>query len=432
MGAKTLQPLPENFLQRFLAEKNIMWQVITAAILGMILPWVMGDAIHVLLTPAGLVKSAFLTLLKLLIPPVVLVMIFASLYATLNRTGKMGIVAVRGALFFAYALLAVLAVYLNNHLIVHMYEFNGLEQIAKSADISVVAPYIKSAPSLLESDVVLAVVLAILLAFSAYKSTPKDDDAFWNKTKITGFFDFISAMLLKSIKVLVHCCIAIVVFYFVADMITSGAIKAENFGLVTNIFLAIIQYNLTYCLICLVISALVVGWRKTLYIGRFALDVAFQAFMMGSTKAALPYAIERLQASGVDETSVRTYLPLGSALALGGTSTFMVAIASVMYMGLYGEVPDVALMLGVTIQATVMALGAAGIPKGTLLFLAPVLTGMNVPLELLPFIFAVDVLIFDRMRSAINMFDEILASYTIADYYGEVDDSVRTQKSKAA
>ena len=80
-----------------------------------------------------------------------------------------------------------------------------------------------------------------------------------------------------------------------------------------------------------------------------------------------------------------------------------------------------ALGVGVYSAATLAAIGAAGIPQAGLVTMALVLTAVNLPLEGVGLILAVDWFL-DRIRTTVNVWGDSVGSAVIEKFYTSQDD----------
>ncbi len=141
------------------------------------------------------------------------------------------------------------------------------------------------------------------------------------------------------------------------------------------------------------------------------------AFSTTSSEAALPRAMECVEAFGVPRRIVSFILPLGYSFNLDG-STLYLSLAAVFVAQAAGV--DLTVGQQVTMLLTLMltSKGVAGVPRASLVILAATLASYNLPLEGVTLILGVDA-IMDMGRTMTNVIGNCLASVVVAKWEGE-------------
>ena len=146
-------------------------------------------------------------------------------------------------------------------------------------------------------------------------------------------------------------------------------------------------------------------------------EPALIAFSTTSSEAALPRAMECVEAFGVPRRIVSFILPLGYSFNLDG-STLYLSLAAVFV----AQAANVDLTVGqqITMLLTLMltSKGVAGVPRAALVILAATLASYNLPLEGITLILGVDA-IMDMGRTMTNVIGNCLASVVVAKWEGE-------------
>ena len=146
-------------------------------------------------------------------------------------------------------------------------------------------------------------------------------------------------------------------------------------------------------------------------------EPALIAFSTTSSEAALPRAMECVEAFGVPRRIVSFVLPLGYSFNLDG-STLYLSLAAIFV----AQAANVDLTIGqqVTMLITLMltSKGVAGVPRASLVILAATLASYNLPLEGITLILGVDA-IMDMARTMTNVVGNCLASVVVAKWEGE-------------
>jgi proton glutamate symport protein len=141
------------------------------------------------------------------------------------------------------------------------------------------------------------------------------------------------------------------------------------------------------------------------------------AFATASSEAALPRAMEEMEAFGVPRETVAFVLPTGYSFNLGGSSLYQ-ALALIFV----AQAAGIHLSIG---QQTVMMLtllisskGTAGVARASLVIVLAAATSFHLPTEPLFLLFGIDQLM-DMGRTAVNVLGNCLACVVVARWEGE-------------
>jgi proton glutamate symport protein len=143
------------------------------------------------------------------------------------------------------------------------------------------------------------------------------------------------------------------------------------------------------------------------------------AFATSTSEAALPRAMECMEAFGVPRRIVAFVIPAGYSFNLDG-STLYLALASIFVAqaaGISMSWPQQLLMV-FTLMLT--SKGVAGVPRAVLVVLLATAATFHLPTEPIFIILGVDALI-DMARTSVNVIGNCLASAIIARWEGELD-----------
>lgn len=144
------------------------------------------------------------------------------------------------------------------------------------------------------------------------------------------------------------------------------------------------------------------------------------AFATTSSDAALPMAMEKLEAFGVPRKIVAFVLPTGYTFNLDGTTLYLslasvfVAQAAKIEMSFYQQ-----LIMVFTLMLT--SKGVAGVPRASLVILLGTAATFGLPTEPIFVILAIDELM-DMARTSVNVIGNCLATVVIAKWEGEFDE----------
>jgi proton glutamate symport protein len=174
---------------------------------------------------------------------------------------------------------------------------------------------------------------------------------------------------------------------------------------------------LSFLLCVLLPIAILVRIPLKRFLGAVA-EPATIAFATSTSEAALPRAMECMEAFGVPRRIVAFVIPAGYSFNLDG-STLYLALASIFVAqaaGIHMSWPQQLLMV-LTLMLT--SKGIAGVPRATLLVLLASAASFHLPTEPIFVILGVDALI-DMARTSVNVTGNCLASAVIARWENEL------------
>ena len=138
------------------------------------------------------------------------------------------------------------------------------------------------------------------------------------------------------------------------------------------------------------------------------------AFSTGSSAATLPVTMECLEEkNGVSPLASNFVAPLGATINMDGTSLYE-AVAAIFIAQLYGIDLSLYEQALIFITATLAGIGAAAIPQAGLVTMVMVLQAVNLPLEGISMILAIDWFL-DRCRTTVNVWGDSIGAAVIAD-----------------
>ncbi|HEU4641757.1 MAG TPA: cation:dicarboxylase symporter family transporter [Gemmatimonadaceae bacterium] len=144
---------------------------------------------------------------------------------------------------------------------------------------------------------------------------------------------------------------------------------------------------------------------------------ALIAFSTASSEAALPRAMEELEALGVPRRIVAFVLPTGYSFNLDG-STLYLAVASVFVAQAAGVDMSLGQQLLMMLTLMLTSKGVAAVPRASLVILSGALASFGLPLQGVAVILGVDALM-DMARTSINLVGNCLATVVMARWEGE-------------
>ena len=141
------------------------------------------------------------------------------------------------------------------------------------------------------------------------------------------------------------------------------------------------------------------------------------AFATSTSEAALPRAMEAMEALGVPRRIVAFVIPAGYSFNLDG-STLYLAVAGIFVAQAAGVhlSPGQQLVMMFTLMLT--SKGVAGVPRATLVILLATAATFHLPTEPIFVILGIDALA-DMARTTVNVVGNCLASVVVAKWEGE-------------
>jgi proton glutamate symport protein len=149
-------------------------------------------------------------------------------------------------------------------------------------------------------------------------------------------------------------------------------------------------------------------------------EPALIAFSTTSSEAALPKAMERMEAIGVPRRIVAFVMPTGYSFNLDG-STLYLAVASIFVAQAAGVHMSLGQQLLMMITLMVTSKGVAAVPRASLVILTGTLASFHLPVEAVLVILGVDE-IMDMARTTVNLIGNCLATVVMGRWEGEFDD----------
>ena len=143
------------------------------------------------------------------------------------------------------------------------------------------------------------------------------------------------------------------------------------------------------------------------------------AFTTASSEAALPLALQNMEALGVPRRIVAFVLPTGYSFNLDG-STLYLALASVFVAQAAGIDMPIGKQILMMLTLMLTSKGVAAVPRASLVILAGALAQFGLPLQGVAVILGVDALM-DMARTSINLVGNCLATVVMARLDGSFE-----------
>jgi Na+/H+-dicarboxylate symporter len=141
-------------------------------------------------------------------------------------------------------------------------------------------------------------------------------------------------------------------------------------------------------------------------------DAPIMAFSTASSAATLPVSMRVCEeVGGVSKKTASFVLPLGATVSMDGTAAYL-SIAVLYIANLSGATLSFSdqLLLGVTVVA--LSVGVAALPSASLVMMVVILHQLNLPVEYIALIVAVDRLL-DMCRTSLNVTSDLVVAKTV-------------------
>jgi proton glutamate symport protein len=250
--------------------------------------------------------------------------------------------------------------------------------------------------------VVFSIVFAIGLGMVGEKGRPMVE---WCEALTEAMFKVTNIIMLYA-PIGVGAAIAVTIG-------TSGLSVLQNLAyLVFTLYVALAVFFLVVLIpVMLMFRIPIMGFFRAIK------EPALIAFSTTSSEAALPRAMESVEAFGVPRRIVSFILPLGYSFNLDG-STLYLSLAAVFVAQAAGVELTVGQQVTMLLTLMLTSKGVAGVPRASLVILAGTLASYNLPLEGITLILGVDALM-DMARTMTNVIGNCLASVVVAKWEGE-------------
>jgi len=190
-------------------------------------------------------------------------------------------------------------------------------------------------------------------------------------------------------------------------------------GILVNLFklLATLYVALTVFMLAVLLPvALIARIPVRRFVSAVAEPVSI-AFATTSSEAALPRAMEAMEAFGVPRQIVAFVIPTGYSFNLDGTTLYL-SLASVFVAQAAGIHMSLGHQLLMVFTLMLTSKGVAGVPRASLVILLGTAASFNLPVEPIFIILGIDELM-DMARTSVNVAGNCLATAVIARWEGE-------------
>jgi proton glutamate symport protein len=414
---------PRRGLRRVSLTQWIIISMVVGIVLGWLFPETARDAHHGwAATDLNVLSNVFLRMIKSLIVPLLfgtLVVGIAGHGDDMKRVGKL---ALRSIIYFEVVTTLALAVGL---IVVNV--------VKPGRGVDLGAASSREGTQLAANQTTLSGVLEHTVPQSFFEAATR------NEVLQIVFFSIIFAVALSQVRqeraktFMLSACESLseVMFKFTGIVmkfapIGIGAaiavtISKSGLGVLRNLGILVLSLYgaLVIFVLCVLVPVMIVARVPIRRFLRAVREPWLIAFTTASSEAALPLAMERMEALGVPRRIVAFVLPTGYSFNLDG-STLYLALASVFAAQAAGIDMPISTQLVMMLTLMLTSKGVAAVPRASLVILSGALTQFNLPLQAVAVILGVDALM-DMARTSINLFGNCLATVVMARWDGEFD-----------
>ena len=366
---------------------------------------------------AQLVTQIFLRLIKAIIAPLIFSTLVVGIagHSDLKQVGRMGLKAliyfeVITTLALVIGLAAINISKAGNGVKVpadQVTSSNNVPQRPTASDLILHVFPENIAKSVAEGQVLQVVVFALIFGI-ALGMLPEV-----RRRPLLTFFESLSETMFKFTNVVMYLAapaVGAAIAYTIGQL---GVNVLSNLAkLLATLYAALIAFLLFVLFPVALLARVPV--RRFL---RAVAEPATIAFATSTSEAALPRAMEAMEALGVPRQIVAFVIPTGYSFNLDGSTLYLtlaaifVSQAANRPLGLGEQV-----VLVLTLMLT--SKGVAGVPRASLVILMATLGGFNLPIWPVYIILGIDALM-DMARTSVNVIGNCLASVVIARWEGE-------------
>lgn len=224
---------------------------------------------------------------------------------------------------------------------------------------------------------------------------------------VVRFFEGLNAAMMKIVHVIMLFA-PIGIFALVGSIIGEKSGNpdelAELFNLIYFILTVVLGLSI-HAFLTMPLILFFIGKRQPHLFAGGMLSALATAFSTSSSAATLPVTMECAEKNNKVPHRITSFvLPIGATVNMDGTALYMGA--SVLFISqAYGLELTMAQQMLVFLTVVLGSIGTAAIPHASLVLLVPILQAVNLPLEGITLIFAVDWFL-DRCRTTVNIWGD--------------------------
>lgn len=197
-------------------------------------------------------------------------------------------------------------------------------------------------------------------------------------------------------------------------------IGTMGFGVLVNLakLLATLYAALVVFLVCVLLPVTILMRLPVKRFIQAVIEPVSIAFATASSEAALPRAMESMEAFGVPRQIVAFVMPTGYSFNLDG-STLYLSLASIFVAQAAGIHMSIGQQLIMMVTLMLTSKGVAGVPRAMLVILSGTVDSFHLPMWPVVILLGVDQLM-DMARTATNVLGNCLATAVVARWEGSL------------
>lgn len=263
------------------------------------------------------------------------------------------------------------------------------------------------AKSIAEGQVLQIVIFSILFGIALAMLSER------KRQPMLSFTESLSETMFKFTNIIMYFApigVGAAIAYTVGHM--GLGILVNLFQLLATLYVALI----VFMILVFVPVAFIIRLNVRQFIKAIAEPVSI-AFATTSSEAALPRAMEQMEALGVPRKIVAFVMPTGYSFNLDGTTLYL-SLASVFVAQAAGIDLTWSQQLLMVFTLMLTSKGVAGVPRASLVILLGTAASFGLPVEPIFIILGIDELM-DMARTSVNVIGNCLATVVIAKWEGE-------------
>lgn len=398
-------------------KKNLTAWILVAMFIGITL----GNDFPEIGKPLRVMSDIFLRLIKTIIAPLLFSTLVVGIagHSNIKQVGRMGLKAI---LYFEIVTTVALLIGLvsinltqagvGSELLVQNSQIekaNNLLAQKQSHDVILDIFPENIAKAVVDNQILQIVVFSIL--FGIGLALVKDDE---KKRAMLSFSEGLSEVMFKFTH------IVMLFAPFAVGGAMAYSVATMGMGVLGNLLkLVATLYGALFAFVALVLIpiGLIVKLPFKRFIDAIGEPVSI-AFATASSEAALPKAMERLEAMGIPRKVVAFVLPTGYSFNLDGTTLYL-SLASVFIAQASGMDLSIGQQFQMCLVLMLTSKGVAGVRGASFLILVSTVASLGLDPTKAFAILAVDALM-DMGRTSVNVIGNCLATYVVAKWEGEV------------
>ena len=392
------------------------WKILIALILGVVL----GIWLPEYVKYVSWMGDLFMRALKMVIIPLILTSIISGIVniGSLEKLGKIGLKTI--SYYLTTSVLAIVTgLFIVNLLkpgvgadLGFVSEVEGLALAKESFGqtlINIIPTNVVQAMA--ENQMLSVIFFAVLIGLFITKISKKHKEFYINI--FNGGFELMMKITEFVIKFTPYG-----VFGIVAFQVSQQKDLIEVAGRLGLYMVAVILALIIHSCFTLPLILKIIGRISPLSHIKAMSTPLLTAFSTSSSSATLPLTMEAVEHKAGASNKITSFvLPLGATINMDGTALYE-CIAAIFIAQAYGIDLSFGEQIVVVITALLASIGAAGIPMAGLVMITVILSAVNLPLEGVGLILAVD-RVLDMFRTAVNVWSDSCGTVLIAKSEGE-------------